>query len=79
MSEIPAAVVGRDEWTRLATQLRVDSIRSTTRAASGHPTSSMSAADLMAVLRASHLRYDVAHPSAPGNDQLGILEERHVP
>ena len=34
----------------LAQQLRVDSIRSSTSAGSGHPTSSMSAADLLAVL-----------------------------
>ena len=37
-------------WQKLAAQLRVDSIRCTTQAGSGHPTSSMSAADLMAVL-----------------------------
>jgi transketolase N-terminal domain/subunit len=42
----------------LAQQLRVDSVRCTTAAGSGHPTSSMSAADLMAVLLARHLRYD---------------------
>jgi|SRR5271157_197852 len=34
----------------LGQQLRVDSVRSSTSAGSGHPTSSMSAADLMAVL-----------------------------
>ena len=40
----------------LARQLRVDSIRASTSAGSGHPTSSMSAADLLAVLVARHLR-----------------------
>ncbi len=40
----------REQWHELAQQLRVDSIRCTTAAGSGHPTSSMSAADLMAVL-----------------------------
>lgn len=35
-----------------AQQLRVGSVRCTTAAGSGHPTSSMSAADLMAVLLA---------------------------
>ena len=40
----------------LAAQLRVDSIRCTTAAGSGHPTSSMSAADLMAVLLGKYLR-----------------------
>jgi len=46
----------------LAAQLRVDSIRCTSAAGSGHPTSCMSAADLMAVLLASYLRYDWANP-----------------
>jgi transketolase N-terminal domain/subunit len=34
----------------LGRQLRVDSVRASTAAGSGHPTSSMSAADLLAVL-----------------------------
>src|SRR5438067_5617175 len=64
-------------WNELAAQLRVDSIRSTTAAGSGHPTSSMSAADLMAVLLAKYLRYDWAHPHAPNNDRL-ILSKGHA-
>ena len=51
-------------WTLLARQLRVDSIRASTSAGSGHPTSSMSAADLLAVLVARHLRYDWDQPGA---------------
>ena len=50
--------------TQLARQLRVDSIRASTSAGSGHPTSSMSAADLLAVLVARHLRYDWERPKA---------------
>ncbi len=50
--------------TQLARQLRVDSIRASTSAGSGHPTSSMSAADLLAVLVARHLRYDWEQPEA---------------
>ena len=49
----------------LAQQLRVDSVRCSAAAASGYPTSSMSAADLMAVLLARHLRYDFTRPDAP--------------
>ena len=64
-------------WKTLGTQLRIDSIRSTTAAGSGHPTSSMSAADLMAVLVTSHLRYDVASPHARGNDRL-IFSKGHA-
>jgi transketolase len=52
----------------LAAQLRVDSIRSSTAAGSGHPTSSMSAADLLAVLVTRHLHYDWDTPHSPAND-----------
>jgi transketolase len=65
------------QWTNLAQQLRVDSIRSTTAAGSGHPTSSMSAADLMAVLMISYLRYDFDNPKNPDNDHL-IFSKGHA-
>src|SRR5499427_392868 len=61
----------------LAQQLRVDSVRSSTSAGSGHPTSSMSAADLLAVLVARHLRYDWDDPANPGNDHL-IFSKGHA-
>ncbi|MEV7344509.1 transketolase [Streptomyces sp. NPDC093544] len=61
----------------LAQQLRVDSIRASDAAGSGHPTSSMSAADLMAVLLANHLRYDFERPQHPGNDRF-ILSKGHA-
>lgn len=50
--------LGLDVAARLASQLRVDSIRATQKVQSGHVTSSLSAADLIAVLAARHLRYD---------------------
>ncbi|GHO55215.1 transketolase [Ktedonobacter robiniae] len=65
------------QWTNLAQQLRVDSIRCTTTAGSGHPTSSMSAADLMAVLMISYLRYDFDNPKHPNNDHL-IFSKGHA-
>src|SRR5712691_2034698 len=65
------------KWTNLAQQLRVDSIRSTTTAGSGHPTSSMSAADLMAVLMSSYLHYDFDNPRHPNNDHL-IFSKGHA-
>jgi transketolase len=58
-------------------QLRVDAIRCSAAANSGHPTSSMSAADLIAVLLARHLRYDFGDPHAPGNDHL-IFSKGHA-
>src|SRR5256885_8832598 len=65
------------QWTNLAQQLRVDSIRCTTVAGSGHPTSSMSPADIMAVLMSSHLRYDFDNPQLPNNDHL-IFSKGHA-
>jgi len=61
----------------LGTQLRVDSIRCTTAAGSGHPTSSMSAADLMAVLLIKYLKYDWGHSDNPINDRL-IFSKGHA-
>jgi transketolase len=61
----------------LGQQLRVDSIRSSTAAGSGHPTSSMSAADLIAVLITRHLEYDWEHPKEPNNDHL-IFSKGHA-
>jgi len=61
----------------LAQQLRVDSIRCSTAAGSGHPTSSMSAADVMAVLLARYLRYDWRQPDNPANDHL-IFSKGHA-
>ena len=66
-----------DDIRELAAQLRVDSIRCSTAAGSGHPTSSMSAADLMAVLMARHLRYDWRRPDDPANDHL-IFSKGHA-
>ncbi|MDV6979371.1 transketolase [Mycobacterium intracellulare] len=62
---------------QLATQLRADAIRCSTQAGSGHPTSSMSAADLMAVLLARHLRYHWDQPDDPDNDHF-ILSKGHA-
>src|ERR1700722_17486239 len=59
-----------DQLKELAAQLRVDSIRCTTAAGSGHPTSSMSAAALIAVLIAGYLKNDWTHPHPPNNERL---------
>jgi transketolase len=62
---------------QLGQQLRVDSIRCSTAAGSGHPTSSMSAADLIAVLITRYLQYDWAKPKDPNNDHL-IFSKGHA-
>jgi transketolase len=66
-----------DFLRELGQQLRVDSVRAADAAQSGHPTSAMSAADLMAVLMAGRLRYDFDDPSAPANDHL-IFSKGHA-
>src|ERR671936_498456 len=68
---------GFDFMRELAQQLRVDSIRCSTAAGSGHPTSSMSAADLMAVLITRHFLYDWNDPKEPNNDHL-VLSKGHA-
>jgi transketolase len=64
-------------WHELAQQLRVDSIRATTAAKSGHPTSSMSAADLLAVLFSKYFHYDFDAPQSANNDRF-ILSKGHA-
>ncbi|MFJ9729630.1 transketolase [Streptomyces sp. NPDC101209] len=66
-----------DQAEELAAQLRVDSVRASTSAGSGHPTSSMSAADILAVLVGRHLRYDWDRPEADSNDHL-IFSKGHA-
>jgi transketolase len=68
---------GSEFRRELGQQLRVDSVRASAAAGSGHPTSSMSAADLMAVLLDGHLRLDYANPSDPRNDHL-IFSKGHA-
>jgi transketolase len=68
---------GLDVVAELAAQLRVDSVRSSASAGSGHPTSSMSAADLLAVLVTRHLRYDWDDPRLAANDHL-IFSKGHA-
>lgn len=62
---------------RLARQFSADSIRATTAAGSGHPTSSMSAAHLVATLLDRHLRLHVDSPGHPANDRL-IFSKGHA-
>ena len=66
-----------DLWRELGQQLRVDSVRSSAAAGSGHPTSAMSAADLMAVLVSKYLRYDFQNHEDPNNDHL-IFSKGHA-
>jgi transketolase len=66
-----------EELKELGQQLRVDAVRATRAAGSGHTTSALSAADLIAVLAAHHLRYDPEKPGHPGNDRL-VFSKGHA-
>jgi len=61
----------------IATRLRIDSVRATTEAASGHPTTCCSAADITAALFFAEMRYDPRHPENPDNDRF-ILSKGHA-
>ena len=72
-----APVTQAERRRTLAQQFRVDSVRMTAAAKSGHPTSAMSAADLAAVLVDGYLRYDFADPKSPANDRL-VFSKGHA-
>src|ERR1051325_1762261 len=61
----------------LATELRIESIRSTSEAASGHPTSCMSMAEIMAALFFAEMRFDPHAPHNPDADRF-VLSKGHA-
>ena len=61
----------------IATRLRIDSVRSTSEAGSGHPTSCCSAADILAVLFFAELRFDPKDPHHAGSDRF-VLSKGHA-
>src|SRR5215210_4049943 len=61
----------------IATRLRIDSVRSTSEAASGHPTSCCSAADLISAVFFAEMRFDPKDPHHPGSDRF-ILSKGHA-
>lgn len=61
----------------LAKRVRYHILQCTTEAASGHPTSSLSATDLMSALFHDHLRFDFQNPLHPNNDRL-IFSKGHA-
>ncbi|HVG84346.1 MAG TPA: transketolase [Vicinamibacterales bacterium] len=61
----------------VATRLRIESIRATTAAGSGHPTTCQSAADLMAALFFAEMRFDPRHPQHPLADRF-VMSKGHA-
>jgi transketolase len=60
-----------------ATRLRMHSIRATTAAGSGHPTSCCSAADIVAALFFDAMRYRPDRPDSPDSDRF-VLSKGHA-
>jgi transketolase len=71
------AAVAIPTLKNIATQLRIDSVKSTSEAGSGHPTSCCSAADIVATLFFSEMRYDPTNPQAEFNDRF-VLSKGHA-
>ena len=63
--------------TNIATRLRIDSVRATSEAGSGHPTSCMSMADLMAALFFAEMRFDPKDPKNFESDRF-VLSKGHA-
>src|SRR2546423_14762297 len=74
MKEMPAAI---DTLKEKARRLRIQSLKATTEAGSGHPSSCLSAADLMSVIFFREMRFDPKDPHNPGNDRF-ILSKGHA-
>jgi transketolase len=66
-----------DVLRNLATQLRIDSVRATSEAGSGHPTTCLSAADLVAALFFAEMRFDPRDPQHPDADRF-VLSKGHA-
>lgn len=61
----------------MGNQLRIHSIVATSEAGSGHPTSCMSAADVMAAIFFYSMRYEVQNPKNPLNDRF-VMSKGHA-
>ena len=66
-----------DNLEKLATLIRYYILLCTTKAGSGHPSTSLSAADLMAVLFFKYLHFDLANPHNPNNDRV-VFSKGHA-
>jgi transketolase len=63
--------------SNIATRLRIDSVRATSEAGSGHPTSCASAAEIVAALFFAEMRFDPKDPHHPGSDRF-VLSKGHA-
>jgi transketolase len=73
-ADAPALVPALND---IAIRLRIDSIRATTAAGSGHPSSCCSAAEIVAALFFGEMRFDPRHPQDPDNDRF-VMSKGHA-
>jgi len=66
-----------NDLRKIATRLRVHSLRMTTAAGSGHPTTCLSAAELAACLFFGEMRWNTKDPRDPANDEF-VLSKGHA-
>ncbi len=66
-----------DILDQIARKLRIHSLKMTTRAGSGHPTTCLSAAEIMACLFFGEMRYDISDAGNPSNDEF-VLSKGHA-
>src|SRR5215510_16588192 len=71
---MPTSIDAIKEKGRL---LRILSLKATTEAGSGHPSSCLSAADLMSVIFFHEMQFDPKDPHNPGNDRF-VLSKGHA-
>ncbi len=73
----PARGVPLEDIPAIAGRLRALSIRMTTASKSGHPTSCMSAAEIVALLFFRVMQYDRGNPASPKSDKF-VLSKGHA-
>jgi transketolase len=77
LSDTDMSTTSLSALQNVATRLRIDSVESTTAAGSGHPTTCVSAAEIMAVLFFDEMRFDPKDPGNPDNDRF-VLSKGHA-
>jgi len=66
-----------DDLSSIAGRLRIHSLKMSSKAGSGHPTTCMSMADILACLMFDEMRFDSKNPNNPANDEL-VLSKGHA-
>ncbi len=66
-----------DDLSKIARRLRIHSLKMSTKAGSGHPTTCMSMADILACLIFDEMRFDVKNSNNLSNDEL-VISKGHA-